>query len=445
MARILSPDDYGLTALPAVFFAVASVFIDSGFSQALVRKADVTEKDLSTSFYYSLIVGLSCFLAIFFCSPLIADFYNVPILESMIKVTALTFLWGPLNTPQSVILQRKLDFKTPARISVVSKIIGAIIGVVFAYLGYGVWALVLMSVLSSFLGFVQTWIAVRWFPRERWSKDSFKYLWNFGNKIILTFVIDKIYANIAPVLIGKYYSPADLGQYNRAQGYANLPSVQATSVLQSVSFPVLSKVQGDKEALAKHYRSMIRTSTYVVMPIMVCLSALSYPIVVCLVGEKWIPCVAFLQVMCLTRSMYPLHSLNVNLLMVRGRSDLYLKLEIVKKVIGVLMLAITLPMGLMCLVWGYFFFSIINLFLNTYYTGKLIKVGLLVQLGDIMHVILLSATMYLCISLSIMFIQNLYLQIFVGVFVGAVVYVGGSKLFKFKEVNDVMYMLNKKI
>ena len=182
MARLLSPEDYGITALPAVFMAVAGIFISSGFCQALVRKPEITEKDLSTSFYYSIVMGLFMYTILFFAAPLIADFYNTPVLVPLIRVTALNFLWGPLGTPQGVILQRRLDFKTPARISIINKIVSAIIGIAVAYAGYGLWALVVSGMSSSLLGLIQTWWVVKWGPKERFSRESFKYLWNYGNK-----------------------------------------------------------------------------------------------------------------------------------------------------------------------------------------------------------------------------------------------------------------------
>lgn len=444
MARLLSPEDYGITALPAVFMAIAGTLMDAGFSSALVRKPELTEKDLSTSFYYSIIVGICCYLAIFIAAPWIADFYDVPVLEPLVRVTALTFLWGPLGTPQSVILQRRLDFKTPARISVVTKIVGSIIGISFAYLGYGLWALVIMGVVSSFLGLVQTWLVVRWLPRAGWSKESFKYLWNYGNKIILTYSLDQLYQNISPIVIGKFYSPAQLGQYNRAQGYADLPSKQVTGMLQGVTFPVLSKLQGDKEKLAEKYRLMIKVLAFVITPIMLGLSALASPVVLLLVGVKWAPCIIFLQVMCFTKCLYPIHSLNVNLLMVTGRPDLYLRLEIMKKVIGIIMLAITLPISVMALVWGWLVYSVLLLVVNTHYTSKLIDVPLLTQLKDVVPSWLLAFAMYLCVFGYTQFVSNYYIQILGGVTIGVIVYIGGAYLFKFKEMNEVLYMLNRK-
>jgi len=389
-------------------------------------------------------VGVTCYLVIFLASPWISDFYGIPVLDPLIKVTALTFLWGPLGTPQSVILQRRLDFKTPARISVITKIIGSVIGLTFAFLGYGLWALVIMSVVSSLLGLIQTWLVVRWLPRAGWSKDSFKYLWGFGNKLIFSYIIDQIYQNISPVFIGKYYSPDQLGQYNRADGYANLPSRQVTGMIQSVTFPVLSQLIGDKEKLADKYRTMIKVSAFVITPIMLGLSALASPFVLILIGEKWAPCIVFLQIICFTKSIYPIQSLNVNLLMVSGRSDLYLRLEIIKKIFGVIMLCITLPISILALVWGYLMYAVLCLFLNLHYTNRIIDVSFFTQIRDVLPSWLLSLTMYLFVFGYTKIVSNLYAQLIGGIVIGVVVYLLGSYLFKFKEINDVKYMLNRK-
>ena len=444
MARMLSPEDYGITALPGVFLAIAGTLMDAGFSSALVRKPELTEKDLSTSFFYSLFVGIFCYLAIFFAAPWIANFYAIPILEPLVRVSALMFLWGPLGTPQSVLLQRKLDFKTPARISIITKIVGSVVGLAFAYLGYGLWALVIMGVVSSFLSTILTWLAVKWLPKAGWSKESFSYLWNFGNKIIVTYILDQLYQNITPIVIGKYYTPAQLGQYNRAEGYANLPSKQVTGMLQNVTFPVLSKLQEDKEKMAEKYRLMIKALSFVITPVMMGLAAIANPLVLVLIGEKWAPCIIFLQVMCFTRCLYPIHSLNVNLLMVTGRSDLYLKLEITKKILGVIMLIVTLPISVMALVWGNLVYSIVLLVVNTFYTSKLISVSLVTQLKDIIPSWLLSFVMFLCVWGYTQLVENYYLQIFGGIIIGGIVYISGSYLFKFKEMNEVLYMLNRK-
>ena len=444
MARILSPGDYGITALPSVFIAIAMVFIESGFGSALIRKPEIDDNDLTTAFYYSIAVGMTSYIILFFGAPLIAAFYNTPVLTPLIRVTSMSFLWIPLNTPQNIILKRKLDFKTPTRISVVTKIVGAIIGIGFAYLGYGVWSLVIMHVVSSFLSFIQTWFAVKWLPRGHWSKESFKYLWGYGNKMMASSLIDNIYVNIVPIIIGKFYNTTDLGLYNRAKNYANLPSQQGTSVLQQVTFPVLSKLQDNSQALASNYRKILKASAFVIFPIMMILAGLAKPFIVLLVTEKWIDSVILLQIICFSSMWYPIHAINLNLLMVKGRSDLFLKMEIWKKCLGLAVMASTLPFGLIWFVSAGVVSSFISLFINTYYTGKLIGVGFLKQMRDLMPSYVISVLVFVVIMVINSFISNLWIQTIVGVAVGSGLYMGLTIIFDFSEIEDVKYMLKLK-
>lgn len=445
MARMLSPEDYGITALPAVFMAVAGIFIGGGFSTALIRKPELTEEDLSTAFYYSIGVGIVCYTALFFASPYIAVFYDAPVLESLIRVTSLSFLWGPLNTPQSVILTRRMDFKNPARISIVNKIVGSIVGISMAYVGYGVWALVVSGLVSSLMGLIQIWWVVKWLPKAKFSKESFKYLWNYGNKMMGISLLYTLYGNIIPVLLGKFGGTKDLGNYNRAQGYASMPSANIAATLNSVSFPALSKMQDDTERLAYNYRKMIRVSSFIVFPIMMMLSALAYPLVITMVTAKWEPCVILLQIMCFTFMFQPMQILNVNLLQVKGRPDLALRIEIVKKIVGaIVFIYAAVNFSLVGLCITDFCYTMFALVCNTYYTGKLINVGYFKQWKDIMPSLLLSLCIWGVIIFMNMFIQNLILQIFVGGLIGATLYMGISYLLRFSELNEVKYLLNRK-
>ncbi|MBS5539357.1 MAG: lipopolysaccharide biosynthesis protein [Phocaeicola plebeius] len=444
MARLLSPSDYGITALPGVFMAIAGIFQDSGMAGALVRKEKVEEKDYSTLFIYSIAMGIFMYAILFTASPWIAKFFNTPILTSLIRVTALGFLWGPVSTVQYVILSRKLDFKTPTKISITTKLFSGIVGILLAYIGYGLWALVISGVLSSFLGLIIVAYIVKWYPKTGWSKDSFKYLWNYGNKMLVSSLLDTAYNNITPVFVGKFYSPADLGVYNRARGYAAMPSQQVTGVIQNVTFPVLSKMQNDNESLARNYRRMLRSTAFIVFPLMLMLAALARPLVITLITAKWEACIILLQIICFSMMWYPIHSINLNLLMVKGRSDLFLRLEIIKKIIGLSILTITLPQGLIIFCCGNILSSIISLIINTYYTGKLIHIGLFKQMRDLMPIIILSLVMFGVILLANHFITNLYIQIIIGGIIGVTVYLGGAILFKFKELNDVKYMLKRK-
>lgn len=444
MARLLTPEDYGITALPAVFMAIAALFIDCGFSSALIRKKEVTQKDLSTSFYFSIAVGVLCYAIIFFTSPLIADFYDTPILERLMRITALTFLISPLNTPQTVILQRRLDFKTPMKISLSTKIIGGVIGITSAYMGYGLWALVISQLSSTILSFLLYWIVVRWIPTEQWSKESFLYLFGYGSKMLLTFLIDRIYMNITPIVIGKFYSPAQLGVYNRALGYAQLPSQQLTGVVSSVTFPVLSKVQDDNEKLAVNYRKMLKLTAFIIFPIMTMLCVLAKPFIVLLITDKWIECVPYLQLMCVWWIWIPIHSLNLNILLVKGRSDLFLRLEIIKKSIGLAIMAVTLPMGIMQFLIGSVLNSIIALFINTYYTGKIIKVGFFKQMMDIIPLLGLCLVMGGISYFACSLVDDLRLQLLIGGILSVAIYFGASVIFKFSELEDLKYMLSRK-
>lgn len=444
MARLLSPSDYGITALPAVFMAIANILQNGGLSDALVRKTDLREEDLSTSFYYSISMGILMYFSLFSTAPLIADFYDTPILIPLLRVTALGFLWGPLNTSQNVILSRRLDFKTPTKISLFSRIISAGVGIGMAYAGYGLWALVISGLLASLITVFLSWLAVRWIPRTGWSKASFKYLWGYGNKIMMSYGLNTLYENITPIFVAKYYSPADLGVYNRAQGYASLPSQQINGVIQRVTFPVLSKMQDDDEFLARNYRRMLRVSAFIVFPIMMMLSALARPFVILLITEKWESCIILLQIICFSMMWYPIHSINLNLLMVKGRSDLLLRLEIAKKIVGVCILALTLTQGLVIFCYGSILSSIISLAINTYYTRKLIQVGFFKQMCDLLPTLLLSFVLWGTIYLTNQLITNYILQILIGGTVGFIIYLGGAFLFKFDELNDVKYMLKRK-
>lgn len=444
MARLLSPSDYGITALPAVFMAVALILQNAGLADALVRKKDLTEEDLSTSFYYSIAVGVFLYVVLFLTAPLIADFYNTPVLVPLIRFTALSFLWGPLSTPQSVIMKRRLDFKTPTKISIITRVFSACVGIGMAFMGYGLWALVVSGVLASFLGLILNWYAVRWLPKTGWSKKSFKYLWDYGNKMMASGLLETLYQNIAPVFIGKFYSPAELGVYNRAHGYAMMPSQNITGVIQSVTFPVLSKMQNDNEALAHNYRRMLKATAFIIFPTMMMLSALAHPLVITLVTAKWESCVILLQIICFQLMWYPVHAINLNLLQVKGRSDLFLRLEIIKKIMGVSILTITLPHGLIIFCCGSLVSSLIALVINTYYTGKLINVGYFKQMRDLLPIVLLGLVMFAIIHLSNYLISNMLLQIICGGILGAIVYIGGAILFKFSELDDVKYMLKLK-
>ena len=444
LARLLTPEDYGITALPVIFLAVSQCIVESGFGAALIRKPDLNEKDLSTAFYYGVCMGIILYLGLFLASPFIADFYDAPILTSVLKVTALGLLLSPVASVLSVQLTRSLEFKVLAKISLTCRITTGFVALVIAFSGYGIWALVVPQVVGSFLNIFLLYYCVRWRPKEHWSKESFKYLWGFGSKLLFSYLLGTIYENIYVVVIGKFYSPVQLGIWNRAQSYANLPSKQATGVLQSVTFPVLSKIQDDEEKLAFNYRRILRVSAFVVFPIMLLLSALAEQFVVILITDKWIECVPFLQIMCVAMMLYPIHAINLNVLQVKGRSDLFLRLEIIKKIMGVAILCVTIPWGLIPMAWGMMVSSILSFFVNTYYTGKLIHVNCWRQTLDIAPIFGMAGLMYFVTGFISSCFANVYVQVVIGGAVAVVLYLGIAVLLKREELNDLKYMLKRK-
>ena len=444
MARLLSPSDFGIVALPAVFIAIAQVFIDSGFALALIRKTEVVEKDLSTSFFYSLVVGVGLYVIMFICAPFIANFYNVPILKPLIRISTLSFFINPLLTPLNVILNRKLDFKTPAKVAIISRFISGVLGILVAYSGFGIWALVVSSLCANVLTVLLTYIYVRWLPKEKWSLESFKYLWNFGNKIVYAGLLRTLYANIVPIILGKYGGTAQLGVYNRSVQFASLPSANLAGIINTVTYPVLSKMVDNREKLAENFVKMIKTSSFLTFPIMLLMSALAEPIVVTLITDKWIECVPVLQIMCFTYMFQPVHIMNVNLLQVMGRPDLTLKLEIISKCIFPIFIVLAIQRGIIILCIVDFFITMVALILNTFYSGKLLGVTYIKQIKYLMPSLLLSLTMMLVVLLVIHVIPNHFLQLIIGGIVGVIIYLTGAFLLKFDELQDVKYMLNRK-
>lgn len=444
MARLLSPSDFGITALPAVFMAVAGVFIGAGFGQALVRKPDLKEEDLSTAFLYSMAIGAICYVILFCASPWIANFYNTPVLKPLMRVTALGFLYGPIGTPQGVILQRKLDFKTPAKISVVVKILSGVIGIIMAYTGYGVWALVISGMFAGIVGQIITISIVRWYPKTGWSRESFKYLWNYGNKMMASGLLDTLYNNITPIIVGKYYSTADLGVYNRARGYAAMPSQNIHGVVRDVSFPVLSKLQNDPEKLVNHYRKMINVSAFIIFPLMMMLAALARPLIITMITAKWADCIILLQLLCFSMMWYPVHGLNLNILMVSGRTDLFFRLEVIKKIWGLFVMCCSLPFGLVAFCAAGIVSSIVSVYINTWYTGKFYGFGFKEQLKDLAPTLLLGGLMFIVVLTTTYILPNMYLQIIVGAILGGITYIGGAYFFKFSELSEVKYLLKRK-
>lgn len=443
LARLLSPSDYGIIAMPMIFLALAQVFIDGGFGSALIRKSNLCEEDLSTTFYFNIVVGICSYIILFLTSQWIADFYDTPILSGILKVTALTVLFNPLCVVQQTLLTRKIDFKTQAKVSVSAQLFTGLIGISMAYNGYGVWSLVFQQVGGYLLRTILLWYYGRWYPKTGWSRESFNYLWGFGSKILIAGLMETAYRNIYAVLIGKIYTPSELGNYTRASQFSQLPSSNITGVLQRVTYPVLSTMQDDNDRLRLNYRKLLRMTAMLIFPLMIGLSAISYPLINLLLGEKWLATVILLKIICFDMMWYPVHAINVNLLQVKGRSDLVLKTEIAKKIVGVTVLIITIPMGIVPLCVGMVISSILALVINTYYTGKLINVGFFVQVVDILPILIICSGMYIFIEAVNLISMKDYLHIIADLILGATFYIISVFLFIKKDFENCLEFLKK--
>lgn len=444
LARLLSPSDYGLLAMIAVFNAIAFAFLNSGFSNALIRKPDLIEDDNTTAFCFNLMAGVVLFSILWLIAPWVSKFYDKPILTPLLRAEGSLLIISAFKIVQNTQLTRALNFKAKTIIRVIASVLGGIIGIISAYRGLGVWALVAMHIADAVISLILLWVISPWRPRGRWSKASFGYLWGYGSKLLASSLIDTIYTNIYPIVIGKFYSAADLGQYTRAKQYAYMPAGTLTGVLQQVTFPVLSQIQDDIARLGGSYRRMLRFTVFIVFPIMMGMAALAHPLVITLVTDKWAQCVPYLQVICFASMWYPVHAINLNLLQVKGRSDLFLRLEIIKKVIVTVAIFISVPFGIMGICIGSVCTSIICLGINTYYTGKLIHVGFVRQMMDMTPTLLNALAMGAVVCLVSMLLPTEWLKLLVGIPVGIAFYLAVAKIFRLPELQEALNIIHRR-
>lgn len=444
MARLLTPKDYGLIGMLAIFLAVAQSLIDSGFSQALIRKQDRTDVDNSTVFYFNIVVSSALYLILFIAAPFVADFYNQPELTSVMRVVCLGVILNSLAVVQRALLTVRIDFKTQAKASLSAAVISGCIGIVLAYCGFGVWSLVVQQLLNLSVNTLLLWIFSKWRPIAVFSWKSFHELFAFGSKLLASGLLDTLYRNIYPIVIGKLFSASSLGHYTRAHQFSEFPSSNVTGIIQRVTYPILCGIQDETERLETVYRKFLKLSAFIIFPLMIGMSAVARPFIDIVLGKQWGFCGQLLQIICFAMMWYPIHAINLNLLQVKGRSDLFLRLEIIKKILGITVLCITAPFGLVVMCYGQIFNSIVALVINTYYTGKLINVGFIRQMKDLLPTILLSLTMFGAILFVNGYIEANMHRLVIGVLVGIIVYSSGSYIFKFKELQTLFSLIRRK-
>ncbi len=397
LARLLSAAEFGVIGIVIIFIAVSNSLVDSGFSNALIRKKDIASKDYNTVFYFNLAVSFFLYGVLFLSSTLIADYFHLPILVEVLRVIGFVLPINAFAIIQRTILVKRVDFKTQAKVSIISSVISGGIAIGMAYSGYGVWSLVGLQISKQLLNTVFLWYFNTWRPKLEYCWKSFRELFSFGSKLLVSGLLDTIYNNIYQLVIGRYYSATQLGYYTRSQQFQMVFSSNLTAVIQRVSYPIFSEIQDDSEKLFTTYRKTIKTTMMITFALMLGLMAIAKPLIVNLIGEKWIPSVYYLQIICFTGMLYPLHAINLNILQVRGRSDLYLKLEVIKKIIGVLPIVVGVIYGIEYMLWSSVLIGLVAYILNSYYSKRLVGYSTLMQVKDILpsFVISLSISLFL--------------------------------------------------
>lgn len=433
LARILAPEVYGTIALVTVFTTILQVFVDSGFGNALIQKKDADDLDFSSVFYFNITLCAALYILMFVAAPFIADFYNDSLLTPVIRVLSLTLIISGVKNVQQAYVSRTMQFKRFFFATLGGTIGAAIIGIAMAYLGFGVWALVVQQIFNAMVDTVILWITVKWRPKLIFSFSRLKGLFSFGWKLLASSLLDTVYTNIRQLIIAKLYSSSELSYYNRGRQFPSLFVSNINTSIDSVLLPTMSKEQDNKERVKVMTRRAIKTSTYVMAPLMMGLAFLGTPLIRLVLTDKWLPCVPFMSIFCITFMFYPIHTANLNAIKAMGRSDLFLKLEIWKKVVGMIALLATMWFGVMAMAYSLLFTSVVNQIINSWPNRKLLNYGYLEQLKDIMPGILLAVVMGCCIYPIQWSGLSDIVTLLISVPLGAAIYIIGSIVFKLES------------
>ena len=445
LARLLLPSDYGLIGMLTIFFSISIAIVDSGFSQALIQRKNVTQTDYSTVFYFNLFTSLCIYAILYFTAPYIAAFFEEPRLTLITRVISLSILFNALSIIQIAKLTKALDFKSQTKCSVIAIVVSGILGIYLAFIGYGVWALVMQMVSKSILNLVLLNLFAWWWPSFIFSKNSLKSLFSFGSKLLASGLLNAVFNNLYFVVIGKFFSTKELGLYTRANQFQLLPSETLAVILQRVTLPVLSGIQDDTVRLVHYYRKFIRFTALVTFPLMLGLAVLAAPLITVVLTDTWIESVPYLRLLALVGLLYPIHALNLNLLKVLGRTDLFLRLEIYKKIAIVITLLATFRFGMLALIAGQVLLSFLFLYINTYYTGKLVGYGLSQQLKDIYHYFFFAIVMGGVILLFESISLSAHYYMLLGTLLGVVVYSLLIFSFKRSEYDEIIRIVTSKL
>lgn len=445
LARLLMPEDFGLIGMLSIFIVISQSFIDSGMGTGLVQKQDRNDADFSTVFIFNFSVSLLFYLILYVSAPFIADFYQMPQLVILTRVLSLNIIINSLNIVQRTKLTINIDFKTIAIVNTTSVFISGTIAIIFAYSGWGVWALVIQRMINTIVSVIMLWSLSKWKVSLVFSKQSFKQLFGFGSKLLLQGLYAKILWEIYNILIGKVYSASELGYYTRGKSFAEVTAGTVTGILHQVTFPILASLQDDKQRLVSVYSRLIKMAAFFVLPAMTMLSLIAKPLVIILLTEKWLPVIVLLQWMSFARIVQPISVINLNILKAIGRSDLFLKVDLSNFPFMVVALIITVPLGVKAIVIGHTITSFISFFIFAYMPGKIFGYGAFKQLKDMFPVILATAVMASGVLLFNYTIDNLWFKLMGSIMIGGFIYLMVCYLLKIEELNEIKIIAYKYI
>lgn len=445
IARQLLPSDYGLIGMLAIFMAVSQAFADSGFGSALIQKKNPTPVDYSTAFIFNIGISSLMYVVLFFCAPYIASFYNQPLLTSITRIYALSLIITGATQVQNAILQKKLEFKNKAKITIASVAISGVVGIIMAYTDFGVWALVAQGLTSSIITSLMLWYFIKWRPSFKYSKESFCQLFGYGGKLLGSTLINTVYNNISTIIIGKAYQSADLGYYTRARNFAVLPTSVITNLVMRVNFPILAQLQDDNEKLLSTYKVILRTAMFLLVPILLGMASVSQPMIRVLLGDKWLGCVTMLIILCIGNLWNPLTSINLNLLYVKGRTDLVLKLELIKKPIAFVMMFAAIPFGIYGMCIAIALYDFVAFCFNCHYTGKILNYGFFPQVKLLLPIFGYGILMALIVVASIWFIHQPIIKLTIGILVGILSYMIMARWSNDSTYNSLINLLKEKM
>lgn len=449
LARILAPSEFGLIAMLSVFISIGSSLMESGLTSSLIRATDADQKDYSTIFFFNLIGSVVIYAIVYFLAPFISLFYHQEILTSVLRVYALSFILNAFFEVQNARLTKDMNFRLQMLIQVPAVLFGGILGVTLAYWGFGVWSLVWMNLFQSFLITVLHWVFSGWRPDFVFDKASFKKHFHFGYKMTLSGVLETIYKNIYVLIIGKSYSVTQLGYYSRADSISQLPIGNISAALNKVTYPMFSSISDDDGQLKNVYKKIMQQVIFWNAPALTFLCVIAEPLFRFLLTEKWLPSVPYFQILCIAGIMYPLHSYNLNILKVKGRSDLILRLELIKKTISIIGILCVIPFGIYGLLYFQLFFNFVGYYINSIYSGKLIDYPIKEQIEDIYPTLGLSACIGLvCYFFDAFLVHSFNLPDLARIIIGGIVYLfaylGCSNLIQLTAINDFKQLILKR-